>query len=105
VDSSSTTLALGWTHPHHPRARHGHLEEAIAGLLANNPREKFYAAAPEEGGSGATIIEFRLDDRMESEYRQLSVHAPSWEQAKYEHALARVSSNSNQTAFCRPVLQ
>jgi DNA mismatch repair protein MutS2 len=46
------------------RIIHGHgmgiLKKAIAGLLANHPHvEKFYAAAPEEGGSGATIVELK----------------------------------------------
>jgi DNA mismatch repair protein MutS2 len=44
------------------RIVHGHgmgiLKRAIADLLKQNPHvEKFYAAAPEEGGSGATIVE------------------------------------------------
>ena len=46
------------------RIIHGHgmgiLKKAIAGLLANHPHvEKFYAATPEEGGSGATIVELK----------------------------------------------
>lgn len=46
------------------RIIHGHgmgiLKKAIAGLLANHPHvEKFYPAAPEEGGSGATIVELK----------------------------------------------
>jgi len=46
------------------RIIHGHgmgiLKKAIAGLLANHPHvEKFYAASPEEGGSGATIVELK----------------------------------------------
>jgi DNA mismatch repair protein MutS2 len=46
------------------RIVHGHgmgiLKRAIADLLKQNPHvEKFYAAAPEEGGSGATIVELK----------------------------------------------
>jgi len=46
------------------RIIHGHgmgiLKKAIAELLKNNPHvEKFYVAAPEEGGSGATIVELK----------------------------------------------
>ena len=47
------------------RIIHGHgmgiLKKAIAGLLANHPHvEKFYTATPEEGGSGATIVELKV---------------------------------------------
>jgi DNA mismatch repair protein MutS2 len=46
------------------RIVHGHgmgiLKRAIADLLKQNPHvEKFYAAAQEEGGSGATIVELK----------------------------------------------
>jgi DNA mismatch repair protein MutS2 len=46
------------------RIIHGHgmgiLKKAIADLLKQNPHvEKFYAASPEEGGSGATIVELK----------------------------------------------
>jgi DNA mismatch repair protein MutS2 len=46
------------------RIVHGHgmgiLKKAIAELLANHPHvEKFYAAPPEQGGSGATIVELK----------------------------------------------
>jgi len=46
------------------RIVHGHgmgiLKRAIAELLAENPHvEKFYLAPPEEGGSGATIVELK----------------------------------------------
>ncbi len=46
------------------RIIHGHgmgiLKRAIAELLARHPHvEKFYIAPPEEGGSGATIVEFK----------------------------------------------
>jgi DNA mismatch repair protein MutS2 len=46
------------------RIVHGHgmgiLRKAIAGLLARNPHvAKFYAARPEEGGTGATIVELK----------------------------------------------
>ena len=46
------------------RIVHGHgmgiLKKAIAELLARNPHvAKFYAARPEEGGSGATIVELK----------------------------------------------
>jgi DNA mismatch repair protein MutS2 len=38
----------------------GILKKAIAELLARNPHvEKFYTAPPEEGGSGATIVELK----------------------------------------------
>ncbi len=46
------------------RIVHGHgmgiLKKAIADLLKDNPHvEKFYVAGPEEGGSGATIVELK----------------------------------------------
>ncbi len=46
------------------RIVHGHgmgiLRKAIADLLKQNPHvEKFYAAPPEEGGTGATIVELK----------------------------------------------
>jgi DNA mismatch repair protein MutS2 len=46
------------------RIVHGHgmgiLKRAIADLLRNNPHaEKFYSAPPEQGGSGATIVELK----------------------------------------------
>jgi DNA mismatch repair protein MutS2 len=46
------------------RIVHGHgmgiLKRAIADLLKTNPHvEKFYVAAPEEGGTGATIVELK----------------------------------------------
>jgi DNA mismatch repair protein MutS2 len=46
------------------RIVHGHgmgiLKKAIAELLARNPHvAKFYAARPEEGGTGATIVELK----------------------------------------------
>ena len=46
------------------RIVHGHgmgiLKRAIADLLARHPHvEKFYVASPEEGGSGATIVELK----------------------------------------------
>jgi DNA mismatch repair protein MutS2 len=46
------------------RIVHGHgmgiLKKAIAELLKQNPHvEKFYVASPEEGGSGATIVELK----------------------------------------------
>jgi DNA mismatch repair protein MutS2 len=46
------------------RIVHGHgmgiLKRAIADLLARHPHvEKFYAAPPEEGGAGATIVELK----------------------------------------------
>ena len=46
------------------RIVHGHgmgiLKRAIADLLARHPHvEKFYLAPPEEGGSGATIVELK----------------------------------------------
>jgi DNA mismatch repair protein MutS2 len=46
------------------RIIHGHgmgiLKRAIADLLARHPHvEKFYVASPEEGGSGATIVELK----------------------------------------------
>lgn len=46
------------------RIIHGHgmgiLKKAIADLLRQNPHvEKFYLASPEEGGSGATIVELK----------------------------------------------
>ena len=46
------------------RIVHGHgmgiLKRAIADLLARHPHvEKFYIASPEEGGSGATIVELK----------------------------------------------
>jgi DNA mismatch repair protein MutS2 len=38
----------------------GILKRAIGDLLKNNPHvEKFYVAPPEEGGSGATIVELK----------------------------------------------
>ena len=44
---------------------HGHgmgiLKRAVAELLTTHPHvEKFYAAPPEEGGTGATIVELKL---------------------------------------------
>jgi len=46
------------------RIVHGHgmgiLKRAIAGLLEKHPHvEKFYSASPEQGGSGATIVELK----------------------------------------------
>jgi len=46
------------------RIVHGHgmgiLKRAIADLLKENPHvEKFYVAPPEQGGSGATIVELK----------------------------------------------
>ncbi len=46
------------------RIVHGHgmgiLRKAIAELLATNPHvEKFYAAAPSEGGTGATVVDLK----------------------------------------------
>ena len=46
------------------RIVHGHgmgiLKKAVADLLARHPHvEKFYVAPPEEGGSGATIVELK----------------------------------------------
>ena len=46
------------------RIVHGHgmgiLKKAISDLLKTNPHvEKFYIAPPEEGGSGATIVELK----------------------------------------------
>ena len=46
------------------RIVHGHgmgiLRKVIAELLATNPHvEKFYAAAPSEGGTGATVVELK----------------------------------------------
>ena len=46
------------------RIVHGHgmgiLKKAVADLLKQNPHvEKFYVAPPEEGGSGATIVELK----------------------------------------------
>jgi len=46
------------------RIVHGHgmgvLRKAVWELLAKNPHvEKFYAAEPFEGGSGATIVELK----------------------------------------------
>ncbi len=47
------------------RIIHGHgmgiLKRAVADLLARHPHvEKFYTAPPEEGGSGATIVELKV---------------------------------------------
>jgi DNA mismatch repair protein MutS2 len=47
------------------RVVHGHgmgvLKRAIAEMLATHPHvAKFYAATPQEGGAGATIVELRL---------------------------------------------
>jgi DNA mismatch repair protein MutS2 len=46
------------------RIVHGHgmgiLRKVIAELLATNPHvEKFYAALPSEGGTGATVVELK----------------------------------------------
>lgn len=46
------------------RIVHGHgmgiLRKVIAELLATNPHvEKFYAASPGEGGTGATVVELK----------------------------------------------
>jgi len=46
------------------RIVHGHgmgiLKRAVAELLTKHPHvEKFYVAPPEEGGSGATIVELK----------------------------------------------
>ena len=62
VDKFLDTAALGQAEL--VRIVHGHgmgiLRKAIAGLLARNPHvAKFYAARPEEGGGGATIVELK----------------------------------------------
>jgi DNA mismatch repair protein MutS2 len=62
VDKFLDTAALGQAEL--VRIVHGHgmgiLRKAIAGLLARNPHvAKFYAARPEEGGTGATIVELK----------------------------------------------
>ncbi len=62
VDKLLDSAALGQVE--RVRIVHGHgmgiLKRAIADLLKQNPHvEKFYSAAPEEGGSGATIVEMR----------------------------------------------
>ncbi len=62
VDKFLDTAALGQADL--VRIVHGHgmgiLRKAIAELLARNPHvAKFYAARPEEGGTGATIVELK----------------------------------------------
>ena len=62
VDKFLDTAALGQADL--VRIVHGHgmgiLRKAIADLLARNPHvAKFYAARPEEGGTGATIVELK----------------------------------------------
>lgn len=62
VDKMLDTAALAQVD--RVRIVHGHgmgiLKKAIADLLKTNPHvEKFYLAAPEEGGSGATIVELK----------------------------------------------
>jgi DNA mismatch repair protein MutS2 len=62
VDKFLDTAALGQADL--VRIVHGHgmgiLKKAIAELLARNPHvAKFYAARPEEGGTGATIVELK----------------------------------------------
>ena len=62
VDKLLDTAALAQVE--RVRIVHGHgmgiLKKAIAELLKTNPHvEKFYFAAPEEGGSGATIVELK----------------------------------------------
>lgn len=62
VDKFLDTAALGQADI--VRIVHGHgmgiLRKAIAELLARNPHvAKFYAARPEEGGTGATIVELK----------------------------------------------
>ena len=62
------------------RIIHGHgmgiLKKAVAELLARHPHvEKFYVAPPEEGGSGATIVELKTgkaDVRRVCEVRGLA---------------------------------
>lgn len=62
VDKFLDTAALGQADQ--VRIVHGHgmgiLRKAIAELLTRNPHvAKFYAARPEEGGTGATIVELK----------------------------------------------
>jgi DNA mismatch repair protein MutS2 len=62
VDKFLDTAALGQADL--VRIVHGHgmgiLRKAIAELLGRNPHvAKFYAARPEEGGTGATIVELK----------------------------------------------
>ena len=62
VDKFLDTAALGQAEL--VRIVHGHgmgiLKKAIAELLARNPHvAKFYSARPEEGGTGATIVELK----------------------------------------------
>jgi DNA mismatch repair protein MutS2 len=62
VDKFLDTAALAQVE--RVRIIHGHgmgiLKRAIAELLAQNPHvEKFYVAPPEEGGSGATIVQLK----------------------------------------------
>jgi DNA mismatch repair protein MutS2 len=62
VDKFLDTAALGQAEL--VRIVHGHgmgiLRKAIAELLTRNPHvAKFYAARPEEGGTGATIVELK----------------------------------------------
>jgi DNA mismatch repair protein MutS2 len=62
VDKFLDTAALGQAEL--VRIVHGHgmgiLRKAVAELLARNPHvAKFYAARPEEGGTGATIVELK----------------------------------------------
>ena len=62
VDKFLDTAALGQAEL--VRIVHGHgmgiLRKAIAELLGRNPHvAKFYAARPEEGGTGATIVELK----------------------------------------------
>jgi len=62
VDKFLDTAALAQVES--VRIVHGHgmgiLKKAISELLARNPHvAKFYAARPEEGGSGATIVELK----------------------------------------------
>jgi DNA mismatch repair protein MutS2 len=63
VDKMLDSAALGQVE--RVRIVHGHgmgiLKRAIAGLLKENPHvDKFYAAPPEQGGDGATIVELKV---------------------------------------------
>lgn len=49
------------------RVAHGHgmgvLKRAVSELLSTHPHvSKFYAATPQEGGAGATVVELRVED-------------------------------------------